>query len=76
MSEYRICENKYGWCKIQKSQKEIKILGITFRKKWTDSHVHPFKNTVVKFRLRKDAQSKIDELIKQDKRLNNEWTCI
>jgi hypothetical protein len=52
MSKYRICENKYGWHKIQKCQKEIKILGITFRKK------------------------RVDELIEQDKKLNNEWTCI
>ena len=71
MFEYRICENKYGWCKIQRRRKEIKILGITFHGLWADSYFHPFGTEPVKFRLRKD-----DELIKQDGKLNNEWTCI
>ena len=76
MSKYRICENRHGWHKIQKCQKEIKILGITFRKKWVDSCFYPFSNTIAKFKLRKEAQKRINEFIEQDKMLNNEWTCI
>lgn len=72
---YRICENKYGYYKIQKQRKEIKILGITFRKKWTDSCFHLFSSTIVKFKTRKSAQNQIDKFIEQDKMLNNEWTC-
>ena len=82
MSEYRICENKYGYYKIQKCQKEIKILGITFRKKWIDSCFNLRGTVQIKFRLRTEAQNKINEFIKQDKELiehnkmlNKEWTC-
>ena len=75
MFEYRICENKYNWCKIQRRRKEIKILWMTFHGKWTDGYFHPFSTTPVRFESRKKAQSKLDEFIEQDKRLNNEWTC-
>jgi hypothetical protein len=76
MSKYRICENKYGWYKIQRCQKEIKILGITFRKKWVDGCFFFFSTTIVKFKSQEEAQYQIDKFIEQDKMLNNKWTCI
>lgn len=76
MSKYRICENKYGWYKIEKRQKEIKILGITFRKKWVDGCFYFFSTTPVKFKVRKEAQNQIDKFLEQNKMSNNEWTCI
>ena len=76
MEKYRVCENKYGYYKIQRQQKEIKILGITFRKEWRDSCFDLFSNTLKVFHTIDEAQHQIANFITNDKKENNNWKCV
>lgn len=66
---YRICENRYGYYKIQRQQKKIKLFGITFRKEWVDYYQ-------IVFNTQKEVQEQINKLIKSDQRRNKSWTCV
>lgn len=69
---YRICKNKYGYYKIQRRQKKIKLLGITFCKEWVD-HYHP---RLIIFNSAEKAQKQIDRFMENDQRQNKDWVCI
>jgi hypothetical protein len=66
---YRICENRYGYYKIQRQQKKIKLFGITFRKEWVDYYQ-------IVFNTQKEVQEQINKLIKSDQRRDKSWTCV
>ena len=69
--KYRVCENKYGYYKIQKQQKKIKLLGIVFRKEW----VNYYKNNLI-FDTIEEAQKQINRFIENDQEQNKDWMCI
>jgi hypothetical protein len=66
---YRICKNKYGYYKIQRQQKKIKLFGITFRKEWVD-----YYQTV--FNTQEEAQEQTNRLIKSDQQRDKSWVCV
>ena len=65
---YRICKNKYGYYKIQRQQKKIKLFGITFRKEWVDYYQ-------IVFNTQEEAQEQTNRLIKSDQQRDKSWVC-
>ena len=65
---YRICKNKYGYYKIQRQQKKIKLFGITFRKEWVDYYQ-------IVFNTQEEAQEQTNRLIKSDQQRDKSWIC-
>ena len=75
--EYRICKNRYGYYKIQRQQKKIKLFGITFHKGWVDCCFYPLRNTtLVIFDTPEEAQEQIDKFMKSNQQQNKSWTCV
>ena len=79
MSEYRICENKYGYFKIQ-MKVVYRIFSIVLYSKWIDCCYKQccYKQYCYKqycYNTKKDAQYQLDNMIKTDKKRNNDWTC-
>jgi hypothetical protein len=72
---YRICKNKYGYYKIQRQQKKIKLFGITFCKEWVDCCFHPFSRTLINFNTQEETQEQIDKFIRVDQQRNKNWIC-
>jgi hypothetical protein len=82
MSNYRICENKYGYFKIQKYIPSKKFLGFKIKKdQWLDILVWdtPLAYKPKTYKNREDALIAIDNFERYDlekqKESNNEWKC-
>jgi len=77
MIKYRICENKYGWFKIQEYKKAWKIFGFLIRHpKWKDvkTYYHGRGNGWVElYGTRIEATKQIEEYVDYDEMHNNEW---
>jgi hypothetical protein len=75
---YRICENKYGYYKIQRQQKKIKLFGITFRKEWVDFCFYPLNTEVlVIFNTVEEAQEQVDRLMENNEHQQDKiWVCV
>ena len=78
MIKYRICENKFGWFKVQKLEKAWEIFGFTIRKsRWKDvkSYYYGSPGTVNIYETRKGAERKIERYVSYDEQDNNDWKC-
>lgn len=74
---YRVCENKYGYYKIQRQQKKIKLFGITFRKEWVDCCFYPLRsNVLVIFDTQEEAQEQADKFVRSGQQRNKNWVCM
>ena len=61
--KYRICENAYGWFKVQRY-----CYGIFFSGKWKDTNGWTYNSKVA-------AMEYIKTLANEDQRTNQEWKC-
>lgn len=61
--KYRICENAYGWFKVQRY-----CYGIFFGGKWKDINYWLYET-------KEDAVNHIKSLVQEDQRTNEEWKC-
>ena len=68
--KYRICENAYGWFKIQYWHK-----GIIFKGKWKDECFLPNATKCVLFRTKEEALEVIQNLIEKTQMDNEDWKC-
>ena len=75
MEKFRICENKYGWFKIQLWYPPKKILFIKLKGKWKDSCFRLNSTKCRKFETLEGAQEAMKGMIENCERLNNEWQC-
>ena len=72
MKDYRICENKYGYFKIQKKHPSIKIFGITIRReRFSDSAFFP--NSRRAFDTIEEAQEILNNYIISIEKNNRDW---
>lgn len=77
MEEYRICENKYGYFKLQRWIRPKKILFINLKGKWEDNCLHLDNKKPILFNTLSGAKGVKKEMIEARKKENNEWRpCI
>ena len=77
--EYRICENKYGWFKIQELKETKYLFGWPLSyPKWKDAKTYynaGGDGWVELYETRIDASRIIKDYIEDDEKYNNEWSC-
>lgn len=75
LNKYRAVGNKYGYYKIQYWRKPIKLFSfILLRGKWIDYYIYTAITCYCPlFTSIEAAQIKIDDILSDEKRLNNEW---
>jgi len=70
MIGYRVCENKYGWFKIQKWHAPKRFLFFSTRGVWKDSCYVGTDQNCKRFHSFKEAQDAMWEMVE---RLDNTW---
>jgi len=83
MNNYRLCVNKGGFWKIQMWRRPKKYFPfITFmytkeeiQGKWEDVCFQGFNNECVKFKIREEAEEKMNQYIDIDLADNEDWCC-
>jgi len=73
MAKFRICENRYGWCKIQLWYPPFKILFITIKGEWKDSCFRLNRRRCGRFETLDAAEKVMQSMIENNQMMNNEW---
>jgi len=73
MCKFRICENKYGYFKLQLWYPPKKILFITIKGRWEDTCFSHLARKYKIFENIEDAKAAMERLTIKYKKENNEW---
>lgn len=73
---YRICQNKYGWYKLQLWCEGINFFFFKTKGKWKDTCFRSNSSKCLLFETLDDAKVSMQKMINDDQMTNNDWQCI